>query len=137
MPTEAPLVGDAADTLRALLPLLERKADRGFLLEPALAEALAHDGPAQVDVLVNPDEPPMPGKVSYDKAKGFLQAWLRGQPRQAAIASTLFRDKLEQLRWRPRAAAGGRTPRPASGRRPRSRPRGRAGGPAAAGRFAG
>ena len=31
IPTEVPLVGDAAETLRALLPLLERKADRGFL----------------------------------------------------------------------------------------------------------
>jgi pyruvate dehydrogenase (quinone) len=31
MPTEVPLVGDAAATLAALLPLLERKADRGFL----------------------------------------------------------------------------------------------------------
>lgn len=29
--TEVPLVGDSADTLRALLPLLERKTDRGFL----------------------------------------------------------------------------------------------------------
>jgi pyruvate dehydrogenase (quinone)/pyruvate oxidase len=67
-------------------------------LEPALAEALAHDGPALVDVLVNPDEPPLPPKVEYDQAKGFLQAWLRGQPRKAAIASTLFRDRLDQLR---------------------------------------
>jgi pyruvate dehydrogenase (quinone) len=31
MPTQVPLVGDAAETLAALVPLLERKADRGFL----------------------------------------------------------------------------------------------------------
>src|SRR5215218_1887782 len=31
MPTEVPLVGDAGETLQALLPLLERKEDRGFL----------------------------------------------------------------------------------------------------------
>ncbi len=30
--------------------------------------------------------------------QGFAQAWLRGQPRRATIASTLFRDKLDQLK---------------------------------------
>ncbi|MBA3304108.1 MAG: pyruvate oxidase, partial [Acidimicrobiia bacterium] len=33
MPTDVPLVGDAKETLQALLPLLARKADRGFLEE--------------------------------------------------------------------------------------------------------
>jgi pyruvate dehydrogenase (quinone) len=64
----------------------------------AVRTALAHPGPALVDVHVNPDEPPMPGKVSYDQAKGFAQAFLRGQPHRATIASTLFRDKLDQLK---------------------------------------
>jgi pyruvate dehydrogenase (quinone) len=67
-------------------------------VEPAVRQALAHPGPALVDVLVNPDEPPLPGKVTYEQAKGFAEAWLRGQPRKATIASTLFRDKLDQLR---------------------------------------
>jgi pyruvate dehydrogenase (quinone)/pyruvate oxidase len=59
---------------------------------------LAHDGPALVDVMVNPDEPPMPGKVSYEQAKGFAQAWLRGQPHKATMASTLFSDRIDQLK---------------------------------------
>jgi pyruvate dehydrogenase (quinone)/pyruvate oxidase len=67
-------------------------------IEPALAEAFAFDGPALVDVVVNPDEPPMPAKVSYEQAKGFAEAFLKGQPRRASIASTLFRDRLDQLR---------------------------------------
>ena len=67
-------------------------------VEEAVRAALAHPGPALVDVMVNPDEPPMPGKVSYDQAKGFAQAFLRGQPHKATIASTLFRDKLDQLK---------------------------------------
>jgi pyruvate dehydrogenase (quinone) len=67
-------------------------------LEAAVAAALAHPGPALVDAAVNPDEPPMPAKVSYEQAKGFAESFLRGQPRRAAIASTLFRDKLDQLR---------------------------------------
>ncbi|NUT10887.1 MAG: pyruvate oxidase, partial [Nonomuraea sp.] len=43
---------------------------------PAIRQALAHDGPALVDVDVNPNEPPMPGKVSYEQAKSFAQAFL-------------------------------------------------------------
>ncbi|MBA3280743.1 MAG: pyruvate oxidase [Acidimicrobiia bacterium] len=67
-------------------------------LEPAIAAALAHPGPALVDVVVNPDEPPMPAKITYEQAKGFATAFLHGQGRRAAIASTLFGDKLSQLK---------------------------------------
>jgi pyruvate dehydrogenase (quinone)/pyruvate oxidase len=66
-------------------------------VEGAVEEALAFPGPALVDVVVNPDEPPMPAKVTYKQAKGFAAAFLRGQPRRAAIASTLFQDKIDQL----------------------------------------
>ncbi|TXK39525.1 thiamine pyrophosphate-dependent enzyme [Nonomuraea sp. C10] len=67
-------------------------------LDDTVRAALAHDGPALVDVDVDPDEPPMPGKVSYEQAKKFAEAFLRGQPRRASIASTLFKDKISQLR---------------------------------------
>jgi pyruvate dehydrogenase (quinone)/pyruvate oxidase len=67
-------------------------------VQPAIRDALAHDGPALVDVMVNPDEPPMPAKVTYEEAKGFAQSFLKGTPRRATIASTLFRDKIEQLK---------------------------------------
>jgi pyruvate dehydrogenase (quinone) len=67
-------------------------------LPDAIRQALSHDGPALVDVNVNPEEPPMPGKVEYEQAKKFTQAFLRGQPHKATIATTLFRDKIQQLR---------------------------------------
>jgi pyruvate dehydrogenase (quinone)/pyruvate oxidase len=67
-------------------------------LEGALVEALEFDGPALIDVVVNPDEPPMPPRVGYYQAKGFAEAFLRGQPRRAAIASTLLHDKLDQIK---------------------------------------
>jgi pyruvate dehydrogenase (quinone)/pyruvate oxidase len=63
----------------------------------AVQRALAHPGPAVVDVLTNSDEPPMPAKVTYEQAKGFSKAFLRGQPHKATIASTLFRDKITEL----------------------------------------
>jgi pyruvate dehydrogenase (quinone) len=67
-------------------------------LDEAVREALAHPGPALVDVVVNPDEPPMPGKVHYDQAKKFAESFLKGTPRRVAIASTLFRDRIDRLR---------------------------------------
>jgi len=74
------------------------RVDKVADLEAAVVEALSHDGPAGVDVLTNPDEPPMPAKVTYEQAKGFAKAFLSGQPRKATIASTLFRDKIAQLK---------------------------------------
>ena len=64
----------------------------------AISQALSHDGPALVNVNVNPDEPPLPGKVEYKQAVKFPQAFPRGQPRKSTIATTLFRDKIDQLR---------------------------------------
>jgi pyruvate dehydrogenase (quinone)/pyruvate oxidase len=39
----------------------------------------------------------MPGKVTRKQAVKFAEAFLRGQPRKATIASTLFRDKISEL----------------------------------------
>jgi pyruvate dehydrogenase (quinone) len=74
------------------------RVEKGDQVESAVQEALVASGPALVDVVVNPDEPPMPAKVKYDQAKGFVEAFLKGQPRRVSIASTVFRDKFEQLK---------------------------------------
>jgi pyruvate dehydrogenase (quinone)/pyruvate oxidase len=74
--------------------------DRPGDLAGALRDAFAHPGPALVDVAVDPNEPPMPGKVKYEQAKHFAQAFLKGQPHKVAIATTLFKDRVEQLRGR-------------------------------------
>jgi pyruvate dehydrogenase (quinone)/pyruvate oxidase len=67
-------------------------------LEHAVATAFAHPGPALIDVVVNPDEPPMPARITYQQARGFAESFLRGQPRRAAIGATLIRDRLDQLK---------------------------------------
>jgi hypothetical protein len=56
MPTEVPLVGDAPETLRALLPLLERKADRGFLEQAQEAMAAWRE---DMEALESPDRDPI------------------------------------------------------------------------------
>jgi len=40
-------------------------------LPPSVAEALAHNGPVLVDVVVNPAELAMPPKINFEQAKGF------------------------------------------------------------------
>jgi pyruvate dehydrogenase (quinone)/pyruvate oxidase len=74
------------------------KVERPGDVRGAIKQALGHDGPALIDVNVNPDEPPLPGKVEYQQAKKFAEAFLKGQPRKATIATTLFRDKIDQLK---------------------------------------
>ncbi|WP_433604829.1 thiamine pyrophosphate-dependent enzyme [Dactylosporangium sp. CA-139114] len=73
---------------------VERPGD----LPGALREAFAYDGPALVDVAVDPNEPPLPASVTYEQAKKFAAAFLRGQPHPAAIATTLFKDKIQKLK---------------------------------------
>jgi pyruvate dehydrogenase (quinone) len=67
-------------------------------VESAVREALARPGPALVDCDVNPNEPPMPGKVEYEQAKSFTEAFLRGEPHKLATLATVARDKINQMR---------------------------------------
>jgi pyruvate dehydrogenase (quinone)/pyruvate oxidase len=76
------------------------RVEKAAEVEHAIQTALAFDGPALVDIAVDPNEPPMPGKVTYEQAKKFAEAFLKGQPHKAAIATTLFKDRLQQLKDR-------------------------------------
>jgi pyruvate dehydrogenase (quinone) len=60
--------------------------------------ALDHPGPALVDAVVNPHEPPIPGKIEFKQAKGFAEAFLRGQPDKLATAKTIIKDQVDKLR---------------------------------------
>jgi pyruvate dehydrogenase (quinone)/pyruvate oxidase len=42
----------------------------------------------------------MPCRVTYEQAKKFGTACLHGQPHRAAIATTLFKDRIQQLKDR-------------------------------------
>ncbi len=76
---------------------------RGFTLEhPAeaervLREALAHKGPSLVEALVDPNEPPMPGKATTEQALHFAKALLRGQKDAVKIIKTIALDKIREV----------------------------------------
>ncbi|WBB67748.1 thiamine pyrophosphate-dependent enzyme [Micromonospora sp. WMMD812] len=67
-------------------------------LPTAIGEALAHPGPALVDCDVNQNEPVVPGRVRYDQAKNFVEAYLRGEPNRVATFAAIARDKIREMR---------------------------------------
>jgi pyruvate dehydrogenase (quinone) len=74
------------------------RVERAGDLEGAVRAALDHPGPALVDCIVNPHEPPLPGKIEFKQAKGFAEAFLRGQPDKLATARTIIKDQVDKLR---------------------------------------
>jgi pyruvate dehydrogenase (quinone)/pyruvate oxidase len=66
-------------------------------IRSALEKAIASNRPTIVEVVVDPNEPPMPPKIEPKQAAKFAEALLRGQPSGGKIALTLFRDKISEL----------------------------------------
>ena len=66
-------------------------------IRPALERALASDKPALVEIVVDPNEPPMPSKIEAWQAAHFAEALAKGQSDRGKIASTIFRNKLNEL----------------------------------------
>ena len=62
-----------------------------------LDHALATPGPAVIEAVVDPYEPPMPARISSEQALHLAQALARGEPRRGKIAETLFRDKFNDV----------------------------------------
>ena len=65
--------------------------------EHVLREALAHDGPTLVQAVVDPNEPPMPGKIKTEQAVHFAKALARGQKDAAKIIKTIAEDKIHEV----------------------------------------
>ena len=65
--------------------------------EDTLRQALAHDGPAVVQAVVDPNEPPMPGNVSTDQFIKFSEALVKGQKDGWKIMKTVMKDKVREV----------------------------------------
>jgi len=72
---------------------IERPGDA----ESILRKALAHPGPAVIQAVVDPNEPPMPGQISTDQAIKFAEALLRGQKDAWKIIKTVMEDKIREV----------------------------------------
>lgn len=65
--------------------------------EKILREALAHQGPTLVQAVVDPNEPPMPGKITTEQALHFAKALARGQKDAIKIIKTIGEDKIREV----------------------------------------
>jgi pyruvate dehydrogenase (quinone) len=72
---------------------IERPEDAPAILK----EALRHRGPAIIEAVVDPDEPPMPGKISTKQALHFAEALAKGQKGRWDIIKTVAEDKVREV----------------------------------------
>jgi pyruvate dehydrogenase (quinone)/pyruvate oxidase len=63
----------------------------------AIEAALRHPGAALVDAIVDPDEPPLPPRVTADDALKLAKALARGEPDRERIAARALGAKLREL----------------------------------------
>ena len=65
--------------------------------EEVLRAALAHPGPAVVQAVVDPNEPPMPGKITTEQALHFAEALAKGQRDRWGIIKTVLEDTVREV----------------------------------------
>ncbi len=76
---------------------------RGFTLERpqdaehVLREALNTQGPSVVQAVVDPNEPPMPGKATTEQALHLAKSLVRGQKDAAKILKTIVEDQVREV----------------------------------------
>lgn len=62
-----------------------------------LREALAHRGPAVIQAVVDPNEPPLPGNASSEQAFKFAESLARGQKDSWKIIKSVLGDKVREV----------------------------------------
>jgi pyruvate dehydrogenase (quinone) len=68
-------------------------AECGRIME----QALNTPGPVVIEAVVDPNEPPMPPKITRDQALKFAQSLVRGEPNRDKIALTALSDRVREL----------------------------------------
>ncbi|HTG32715.1 MAG TPA: thiamine pyrophosphate-dependent enzyme [Thermoanaerobaculia bacterium] len=63
----------------------------------ALDEALSRPGPAVIEAIVDPHEPPTPPKITAKQAAHFAEALAKGTPHRGKIALTVLADKVKEM----------------------------------------
>jgi pyruvate dehydrogenase (quinone)/pyruvate oxidase len=74
------------------------RCERPEEARPALEAMMLADGPALVEAIVDPFEPPMPARVKAKQVLHMAESLARGEPNRGRIALTLFRDKVSDLK---------------------------------------
>lgn len=62
-----------------------------------LREAFQQQGPAVIEAVVDPSEPPLPGKISVAQALRFAEALARGQKDRWALIKTVVENTAREV----------------------------------------
>lgn len=65
--------------------------------EEITRHSLAHDGPATIDCIVDKNEPPLPGNITFRQAVHFAEALAKGEKYQKDIVKTLAENKVREV----------------------------------------
>jgi pyruvate dehydrogenase (quinone) len=71
--------------------------DDPHLVPAVLSEAFHHRGPALVEAVVDPNEPPLPGKITTEQAWQLAKALARGQTDRWDIMKTVIENKIREV----------------------------------------
>ena len=75
----------------------------GFTLEQpdetssVLRQALQTPGPALVEAVIDPHEPPLPGNITMDQSLKFAEALLKGEEDRWQILKTVIENKVREI----------------------------------------
>ena len=64
---------------------------------PAWEEALAADRPFVLDMVTDPNVPPLPPHISFEQARHFMSATAKGEPELRDVLADTARSVLERV----------------------------------------
>jgi pyruvate dehydrogenase (quinone) len=73
------------------------RCDKAKHVRDRVRAFLATEGPALLEAIVDPYEPPMPARIKPKQAIHLAKALAKGEPHRGRIALTLFRNKVHEL----------------------------------------
>jgi pyruvate dehydrogenase (quinone) len=71
--------------------------DRAEDAERVIGEAFRRPGPALVQCVVDPNEPPMPGHATTEQALHFAEALVRGEKDRWDIIKTVIQNEIREV----------------------------------------
>ncbi|MGN6703314.1 MAG: thiamine pyrophosphate-requiring protein [Burkholderiaceae bacterium] len=80
-----------------ILGLRGIRVDRAEAVGPAWDQALASEIPTLIEVISDPDVPPLPPHISVKEAKAYMSALLHGDPDSMGIVLSSFKEVWEGL----------------------------------------
>jgi pyruvate dehydrogenase (quinone) len=80
-----------------MLGLKGIRIDHPDRVRPAWEEAFAADRPVVLDVITDPDVPPLPPHISFEHAKAYLSSLLKGDPDEVGIIKQTIKGVADTI----------------------------------------